>query len=391
MLRYRGKKKVLDKVKELDAFSKVPEEYIETTPVGGTFSIVTFLFVLWLIYSEVSYYFDGNLVFKFMPDTDMDEKLRINIDMTVAMPCSNIGADILDSTSQSVFGFGELEEQDTWFELTDEQQLSFDAVKYLNSYLREEYHSVWQLLWKKGHGSVRATIPERKIKLNRKHDACRLHGVLTLNKVAGNFHITAGKSLHLPQGHIHLNLLFDNMPQNFSHRINRLSFGSPANGIIYPLEGDEKVTHEENLLYQYFIEVVPTNVDTTFEQIKTFQYSVKELARPISHIKGSHGIPGIYIRYDMSALKVNVHQERENILKFTLRLFSVIGGIYVIVGFVNTIVLSLRNYILKDVAPNSTNSDGPKRTIEPDVNQTVVMNPLLVSQELNVPLDIVKQ
>ena len=25
------------------------------------------------------------------------------------------------------------------------------------------------------------------------HDACRVHGSLTLNKVAGNFHITAGK------------------------------------------------------------------------------------------------------------------------------------------------------------------------------------------------------
>lgn len=391
MLRYRGKKKVLDKVKELDAFSKVPAEYVETTPVGGTFSVITFFIIMWLVYSEVTYYLDSNLVFKFMPDTDMDEKLRINIDITVAMPCLNLGADILDSTSQSVFGFGELEEQDTWFELTDEQQMSFDAVKYLNSYLREEYHSIWQLLWKKGHGSVRATVPERKTKPNKKPDACRLHGVLTLNKVAGNFHITAGKSLHLPRGHIHLNMLFDDTAQNFSHRIHRLSFGSPANGLIYPLEGDEKITQDENMLFQYFIEVVPTDVDTTFEYIKTFQYSVKELERPISHTKGSHGVPGIFFKYDMSALKIKVYQERENLLQFLLRLFSIIGGIYVIVGFINTIVLTVKSNFLQNPADAMNNRHYNKRTLEVDTKPMPYKNQLLVPQDLSVPLEIVKQ
>lgn len=380
MLRYRGKKKVLEQMKEFDAFPKVPEEYVDSTPVGGSFSILTFLLTLWLIYCEVTYYLDSNLVFKFMPDTDMDEKLRINIDITVAMPCSNIGADILDSTSQSVFGFGELQEEDTWFELTEEQQESFEAVKYLNTYLREEYHSVWQLLWKKGHGSVRATVPPRKTKPNRRPDACRLHGVLTLNKVAGNFHITAGKSLHLPRGHIHLYMLFDDTPQNFSHRIHRLSFGSPANGIIYPLEGDEKITNDENMLYQYFVEVVPTDVDTTFETIKTFQYSVKELERPISHIKGSHGVPGIFFKYDMAALKVKVYQERENLLQFTLRLFAIIGGIYVLIGIVNTIVLATRTSLRNKQSP----AVSPQKTTH-EVKNTYQNNPLLVMPDLTVP------
>lgn len=386
MIRYRGKKKVLDKVKEFDAFSKVPDEYVDSTPVGGTFSVITFFIIVWLVYSEVSYFLDSNLVFRFMPDIDMDEKLRINIDITIAMPCSNIGADILDSTSQSVFGFGELQEDDTWWELTQEQQDAFDAVKYLNSYLREEYHSVWQLLWKKGHGSVRATIPERKTKPNRRPDACRLHGVLILNKVAGNFHITAGKSLHLPRGHIHLNMLFDDTPQNFSHRIHRLSFGSPANGIIYPLEGDEKITPDENMLFQYFIEVVPTDVDTTFESIKTFQYSVKELQRPISHTQGSHGVPGIFFKYDMAALKIQVYQERENLLQFMLRLFSIIGGIYVIVSFINTIVLTVRTSFVNVIAPQVI-----KKIDDSKFSNKMDKNLLLSTPDLNVPVDVMRQ
>ncbi|XP_013144795.1 PREDICTED: endoplasmic reticulum-Golgi intermediate compartment protein 2 isoform X1 [Papilio polytes] len=382
MIRYRGKKKVLDKVKELDAFPKVPEEYVDSTSVSVTFSVITFFIVAWLIYSEVTYYLDSNLVFKFMPDIDMDEKLHINIDITVAMPCSNLGADILDSTSQSVFGFGELQEEDTWFELTQEQQDAFDAVKYLNSYLREEYHSIWQLLWKKGHGSVRATVPPRKNRPNRRPDACRLHGVLTLNKVAGNFHITAGKSLHLPTGHIHLNMLFDDTPQNFSHRIHRLSFGNPANGIIYPLEGDEKITNEQNMLYQYFVEVVPTDVEITLDSIKTFQYSVKELERPVSHSKGSHGVPGIFFKYDMAALKIKVYQERENPLKFILRLYSVIGGIYVLGSFINTVVSTIRTVYIDKPHTVLRNENIEKKKYE---------NPLLLSTDLDVPVDLIKQ
>ncbi|XP_011561792.3 endoplasmic reticulum-Golgi intermediate compartment protein 2 [Plutella xylostella] len=386
MLRYRGKQKVLDKVKEFDAFPKVPEEYVDSTPVGGTFSLITFLIIMFLVVSEVSHYFDSSLVFKFTPDTEMDEKLRINIDLTVAMPCSNIGADILDSTSQSVFGFGELEEEDTWFELEDHQRDSFEAVKYLNSYLREEYHSIWQLLYKRGHGSIRATIPERRVKPNRKHDACRLHGVLILNKVGGNFHITAGKSIHLPRGHIHLNMLFDDSAQNFSHRINRLSFGSPAHGIVYPLEGEEKVTSDDSMLFQYFVDVVPTDIDTTFESIKAYQYSVKELERPISHSKGSHGVPGIFFKYDMAALKVKVYQEKENIVQFILRLFSIIGGIYIIVGFLNVVTQSIFNAFRKTSAPNVLQHTHKSHSYEKPL-----VNSLLISQDLNVPLDILNK
>lgn len=387
MLRYRGKKKILSQVKELDAFPKVPEECVDSTPVGGTLSVITFFFIIWLIYSEVSYYLDSNLVFKFVPDTDIDEKLLINIDITVAMPCSNLGADILDSTSQSVYGFGELQEEDTWFELGTEQRDSFESIKYLNSHLREEYHSIWKLLWKKGHGTVHATIPPRKTKPNTKPDACRFHGVLTLNKVAGNFHITAGRSLSLPRGHIHLNLLFDDFKQNFSHRIHRLSFGNPYNGIIHPLEGDEKITMDENMLYQYIIEVVPTDVQSTFENIKAYQYSVKELERPISHSKGSHGIAGVFFKYDMSALKVKVYKEQENFVTFILRLFAVIGGIYIIVGGINNLVLILQAKLwpASEIASSVAAKPVESQLIAPQ------LNPLLNPPEYFVPVDIIKQ
>ena len=46
-------------------------------------------------------------------------------------------------------------------------------------------------------------------------DACRVHGSLSLNKVAGNFHVTAGKSLPLMRGHAHLAAMMGERDYNF--------------------------------------------------------------------------------------------------------------------------------------------------------------------------------
>lgn len=50
--------------------------------------------------------------------------------------------------------FGILEEEDTWFELSKEQKMYFDNVRYVNSYLREEYHAIQDLLWKSGEATA---------------------------------------------------------------------------------------------------------------------------------------------------------------------------------------------------------------------------------------------
>lgn len=146
---------------------------------------------------------------------------------------------------------------------------------------------------------------------------------------------------------------------------------------------------------QYFIEVVPTDVFTFFSHFQMFQYSVKENTRPISeypkgrifrvkystefdfsdHSKGSHGIPGLYFKYDVSALKVVVRQDRENIIQFVIRLSSITAGIVVIsgktqppskslgplticsqfcsAGFLNTFIQFMVNIFLKTVSPQS--------------------------------------
>jgi len=86
VLRQR-RKPVAEIVTELDAFPKVPDTYVEYTLSGAYVAVITFILVVLLLYSELTYFFWPGLKFRFAPDADMHAKLKLNVDMTVAMPC----------------------------------------------------------------------------------------------------------------------------------------------------------------------------------------------------------------------------------------------------------------------------------------------------------------
>ena len=106
-------------------------------------SIITFLLVLLLLYVEFNYYMYPGYKFRFTPDSEFTAKLKLNVDLTVAMPCdcksihsfyysffiylilfddTVIGADILDKTGQNAYSFGRLKEEPTWWELDSNQR-----------------------------------------------------------------------------------------------------------------------------------------------------------------------------------------------------------------------------------------------------------------------------
>uniref|UniRef100_A0A8D9FJR4 Endoplasmic reticulum-Golgi intermediate compartment protein 2 n=1 Tax=Cacopsylla melanoneura TaxID=428564 RepID=A0A8D9FJR4_9HEMI len=91
MLRYRGKK-IQQTVKDLDSFAinKINKTYVKQTPLGGAVTILISIFVLWIIIAETLYFLDTDFVFTFVPDADFDDKLKINLDITIAMPCHNV-------------------------------------------------------------------------------------------------------------------------------------------------------------------------------------------------------------------------------------------------------------------------------------------------------------
>lgn len=395
MLRHR--KKTLQAVRQLDAFPKTSKECVETTTTGGTVSVISHILMIWLIVMESMYYMETKFTYTFTPDTAFTEKLKINVDITVAMPCKFVGADVLDMTGEQVMTFGELELEDTWWTLDPEQQIHFEGVQRVNSYLRDQFHSIHELLWRSGYTNIFGDMPQRRFFPNTMKDACRLTGSLGINKVAGNFHITAGKTIPLPRGHAHLAVFMDDKDYNFTHRINKFSFGEPAPGIIHPLEGDEQIADKNHMTYQYFVTVVPTIVNTYSHRGSSFQYSVAEQAREISHEKNSHGTPGIFFKYDTSALKVEVLEHHESVIAFLTRLCGVIGGVFTCSGMINRIISIFVNcftcryfkksskIIVEETAVKST--PGPSASLLSTVNLNPNDNgPHLTTTALTVPL-----
>lgn len=78
---------------------------------------------------------------------------------------TGLGADIIDSTNQNMILFGELQEEDTWFDLSPEQKAYFDSMQHINSYLREEFHAVQNLLWKSRFISTFTELPKRYVNI----------------------------------------------------------------------------------------------------------------------------------------------------------------------------------------------------------------------------------
>lgn len=328
----------LKHVEKLDIFPKVQEEYTQPTISGGTVSILSFIIIIILVYTEIHYYSSSQLRFEYSVDHDIDSKLKINVDLTVAMPCSKIGADILDVTNQNTQSFGRLEEEFTNFELSEPQRAQWDTMQKINLYIREEYHAIQDLIWRDGYSNILKGLPTGNNKPVEQPDACRLRGSLVVNKVSGNFHITAGKHIPHPAGHAHISAFLRDSDYNFSHRIERFSFGEPTAGVFDPLEGDEKIASSNFYMYQYYLKVVPTEIVHNNRRQSTFQYSVTEQARPINHQSGSHGVPGIYFKYDMSFVKVKVTVERHSIWRFLVRLCGIVGGVFATSGIVNSLV-----------------------------------------------------
>ncbi|XP_078424253.1 endoplasmic reticulum-Golgi intermediate compartment protein 2 isoform X3 [Cetorhinus maximus] len=302
-MRRLNKKKALNLVKELDAFPKIPESYIETSTSGGTVSIIAFTTIALLSIMEFFVYCDTWMKYDYEVDKDFASKLRINLDITVSMKCHYIGADVLDLAETMVAASEGLKYEPTIFELSSRQRM-------------------WQ----------------REDRLSYPHDACRIHGHLYVNKVAGNFHITVGKAIPHPRGHAHMAALISHDVYNFSHRIDHYSFGEPIPGLINPLDGTEKIAIDHNQMFQYFITIVPTKLNTYKFSAETHQYSVTERERVINHAAGSHGVSGIFIKYDISSLMVTVTEQHMPLGQFLVRLCGIVGGIFSTTGMLHGLV-----------------------------------------------------
>lgn len=116
-----------------------------------------------------------------------------------------------------------------------------------------------------------------------------------------------------------------------------MSFGELVPGIINPLDGTEKIALDHNQMFQYFITIVPTKLQTYKISADTHQFAVTERERVINHAAGSHGVSGIFMKYDLSSLMVTVTEEHMPFWQFFVRLCGIVGGIFSTTGMLHGI------------------------------------------------------
>ena len=100
-----------------------------------------------LVFFELKYFFDKELKYSYDVDFDHTSKLKLNIDITVAMSCSILGPDVMDSTSKDILTDQTIDMEDTWFEMSPNQEKMHYRIAYMYDRIRNNYHALHSSLW----------------------------------------------------------------------------------------------------------------------------------------------------------------------------------------------------------------------------------------------------
>jgi len=177
---------------------------------------------------------------------------------------------------------------------------------------------------------------------SQKDEGCRVHGYLSVNRVAGNVNIVPGKlilqnSRYVVDSDIYqLDDIF-----NLTHTILHVSFGEEYPGMKNTLDGVSKLWTETDgsPMYEYFVQVVPTIYESSWGSVtNTNQYSVTEYTQKVMLFQGSGGVPGLFFMYELSPIIVDFKASSISFLHFLTNLCAIIGGVYTVASLVDSFV-----------------------------------------------------
>ncbi|KAL2254412.1 UNVERIFIED_CONTAM: Endoplasmic reticulum-Golgi intermediate compartment protein 3 [Sesamum indicum] len=283
--------KVYNKLRNLDAYPKINEDFSSRTASGGVITLVSSIVIALLFLSEFRLYLHTVTDTKLVVDTSRGGKLRINFDVTFpAIPCTLLSLDTMDISGERHLDIkhdifkkridshgnvievrqegigapkierplqrhgGRLEHNETYCGSCYGAETSDDDCCNSCEEVREAYR-------KRGWGLTNTDLIDQckregfvqKVK-EEVGEGCNIHGSLEVNKVAGNFHFAPGRSFH-QNAHLLDLLALQTENYNISHKINKLSFGDSIPGIVNPLDGVQWVQENPNGVYQYFTKV----------------------------------------------------------------------------------------------------------------------------------------
>ncbi|OAY32105.1 hypothetical protein MANES_14G166600v8 [Manihot esculenta] len=364
---------MIQKLKKLDAYPKISEDFYRRTFSGGLITLFSFLIMLFLFISEFRLYMHTVTETKLLVDTSRGETVKINFDLTFhAIPCSLISLDAKDTMGEEHFDITHditkrrINADGNVIEVTQSRigahrvenplQKHGGRLKYGEIYCGSCYgaeqsdeqccNSCEQLrdaYIKKGWAARNLDETDQckrerffdKV-VDQQGEGCNIYGSLEVNKVAGNFHFVPGKGFHHSDVKVHDLLSVNLYTYNISHKINRLALGDYFPGVVNPLDGVHREQGKPNGLHQYLLMAVPTiYTDIKGEIIKTNQYSVTEH----HHLESAnYDAPGVFFIYDFYPIKVTFKEDHIPFLHFVTSICAVFGGIFTIAGILDSFI-----------------------------------------------------
>ncbi|KAK4782750.1 hypothetical protein SAY86_007124 [Trapa natans] len=325
-------------LKSLDAFPRAEDHLLQKTQSGALVSIVGLAIMATLFLHELKYYLTTYTVHQMSVDLTRGETLPIHINMTFpSLPCDVLSVDAIDMS-----GKHEVDLDTNIWKLRLNNYGHIIGTEYLSDLVEKEHtthnhdegdnhqdHSE-----EKTHGHTFDQDAEKMIKKVKQAlangEGCRVYGVLDVQRVAGNFHISVhGLSIFAAQ------MIFDGaMHVNVSHIIHDLSFGPKYPGLHNPLDGTERILHSASGTFKYYIKIVPTEYRYIWKEVlPTNQFSVTEYFSPMTEFQRTW--PAVYFMYDLSPITVTIKEERHSFLHFITRLCAVLGGTFALTGMLD--------------------------------------------------------
>ncbi|KAI5462082.1 endoplasmic reticulum vesicle transporter-domain-containing protein [Mariannaea sp. PMI_226] len=318
-------------VSAFDAFPKSKPQYVTRTSGGGKWTVAMSIISLILVWGEVARWWRGAESHNFAVEKGIGHDLQINLDMVVKMQCPNVHVNVQDAAGDRIVAAKRLHLDPTiWTQWADHK-----GVHKLgrDSHGRIVTNAGWKSLGyeEEGFGEEHVhdivALGKKKAKWAKTPrlsggyaDSCRIYGSLDLNKVQGDFHITARG-----HGYREIGEHLDHSKFNFSHIISELSYGPFYPSLVNPLDRTVNVASANFHKFQYFLSVVPTIYSVNSRKIVTNQYAVTEQSKEVDE----RWVPGIFVKYDIEPILLSVHETRDGFFTFWVKIINVVSGVLV--------------------------------------------------------------
>lgn len=260
----------LQALKNLDAFPRAEDHLLKKTQSGAVVSVVGLVIMATLFVHELKYYLTTYTVHQMSVDFQRGETLPIHINMTFpSLPCEVLSVDAIDMS-----GKHEVDLDTNIWKLRLNKDGYIIGTEYLSDLVEKEHrvhkhddgkdhHEDKDHLHDSSHKShahgfgqdAEKMVKDVKQALEN-GEGCRVYGVLDVQRVAGNFHISVhGLNIFVAQqifgGAIHVNV---------SHIIHDLSFGPKYPGIHNPLDDTVRILRDTSGTFKYYIKVIKCSI-----------------------------------------------------------------------------------------------------------------------------------